>query len=133
MTYHAFHLTSTPGSKSLILNAPDVFLKRRDVSIIPILNFHFASVFLFYCHSFKYRYSFSFDILYCCGDIPVYVFTNFPKKEGLAKSNESAISFILKFECFSLYLICLMACLLIICNGDSPVMPLTVLLRYLAL
>jgi hypothetical protein len=33
MTYHAFHLTSTPGSKSLILNAPDVFLKRRGVSV----------------------------------------------------------------------------------------------------
>ena len=33
MTYHAFHLTSTPGSKSLFLNAPDVFLKRRGVSV----------------------------------------------------------------------------------------------------
>ena len=32
MTYHAFHLTSTLGSKSLFFNAPDVFLKRRGVS-----------------------------------------------------------------------------------------------------
>ena len=81
----------------------------------------------------KCRYYFSSEVRYCCGDMPVCVFTNFPKKEGLTKSNESAISFILKLECFSLYLICLMACLLMICNGDSPVMLLTMLLRYLAL
>ena len=57
--------------------------------------------------SFKVKHysSFSSDSRYCNGAIPVCAFTNLPKKEGLGKSKKSAISFMLKVECFSLNLI----------------------------
>ena len=63
--------------------------------------------------------------------MPICVFTNLQKNDGLGKLKKFAISTMFKFECFSFNLISWIACSLMICNGGFPVVRLMTSLRCL--